>query len=253
MCDLENFLPQMAFTNSRRTLRRQLAERVLTEIFYRCDTDLEDDEGIDFEDLLEEALVLIRCRKRLADFIEEKESTWMFTDTRKDQLTAQLNHHSIPPVVLLLTPTTPNILWPFISVTRELTPTVRAVQGSVPVARVDTVQAEKSETLELVPNDNDCGLGSKPLENIFEDLSALFTDCRPVEEEMVEFGVHSISVIRLAEQSSKALRGGSCCFSAEVIDGTRMSATGRVLAMERGFRLGNLLISGRLMKSEDHS
>lgn len=136
--------------------------------------------------------MLIRCRKRLADFIEEKGSTWMFTNPRKDQPTAQLNHHSIPPVVLPPTPTTPNIVWHFISITQELTSTVRAVQGRVPVARVDTVQAEKNETFELVPNDNDCGLSPKPLENIFEDLSALFTECGSVEEETVQVGVHSI-------------------------------------------------------------
>ena len=48
------------------------------------------------------------------------------------------------------------------------------------------------------------------MENIFEDLSALFVDYGSVEEEMMQVGVHSISVIRLAEQSSKALRGESC-------------------------------------------
>lgn len=167
--------------------------------------------------------MLIRCRKRLADFIEEKGSTWMFTNPRKDQSTAQLNHHSIPPVVLPPTPTTPNIFWPFISITQELTSTVRAVQGRVPVARVDTVQAEKNETFELVPNDNDCGLSPKPLENIFEDLIALFTECGSVEEETVQVGVHSINAVRIVEQSSKALRGESCCFSAEAIDGSMMS------------------------------
>lgn len=92
-----------------------------------------------------------------------------------------------------------------------MTSTVRAVQGRVPVARVDTVQAEKNETFELVPNDNDCGLSPKPLENIFEDLSALFTECGSVEEETMQVGVHSISAVRIVEQSSKALRGESCC------------------------------------------
>lgn len=41
------------------------------EIFYRCDIDLEDD-GLDFTDLLEKVLVLIRCRIRLGDIIQDQ-------------------------------------------------------------------------------------------------------------------------------------------------------------------------------------
>lgn len=46
-----------------------LPKTTLTEMFYRHDIDLEDDDGIDFDDLLKKVLVLIDCRKRLADFI----------------------------------------------------------------------------------------------------------------------------------------------------------------------------------------
>ena len=76
-----------------------LPETVLTEIFYRYDIDLEDD--INFDDLLEKTLVFIRRRKWLADFIKENESDWRFTSHPKDQSTAEVNHHSKPPVVLL--------------------------------------------------------------------------------------------------------------------------------------------------------
>lgn len=55
-----------------------------------------------------------------------------------------------------------------------------------------------------MPNDHDCGLGPETLENIFKDLSALFTDCGSVEEVMVQIGVHSISVVWLGEQSSSS-------------------------------------------------
>ena len=71
----------------------------ITEIFYRHDIDLEDDDGVDFDDLLEKALVFIGCRKRLAYFIEEKKSTWTFMNPRKDQPTAQVNHHNMPPIL----------------------------------------------------------------------------------------------------------------------------------------------------------
>lgn len=74
--------------------------------------------------ILEKAFVLIRRRKRLADFIGEEERRWAFTNPQKDRPTAQVKSHSIPPVVLPPTPTTLNIVWPFISKTRELNPTV---------------------------------------------------------------------------------------------------------------------------------
>lgn len=77
------------------------SETVLAKIFYRYDLDLEDDDGIDFDDLLEKSLVLIGCRKRLADFIKEKKSDWRLTNHPEDQpTTAEVNHHFIPPVVL---------------------------------------------------------------------------------------------------------------------------------------------------------
>ena len=37
-----------------------LPKRVVMEIFYRCDIDLADDDGLDFEDLLETMLVLVK-------------------------------------------------------------------------------------------------------------------------------------------------------------------------------------------------
>lgn len=43
------------------------------------------DDSIDFEDVLEQELVLIRCRKWLADFIKEEKSDWKFTSHPKDQ------------------------------------------------------------------------------------------------------------------------------------------------------------------------
>lgn len=51
-----------------------LPEIVLTEIFYRYDIDLDDDNGINFDDLQEKTLVFIRRRKRLADFTKENGS-----------------------------------------------------------------------------------------------------------------------------------------------------------------------------------
>lgn len=44
------------------------------EIFYRFDIDLEDDDGLEFGDLLEKALVLIKRRKYLVNLIRDKET-----------------------------------------------------------------------------------------------------------------------------------------------------------------------------------
>ncbi len=49
-----------------------LPERILMEIFYQYDIDLEDDDSLDFEDVLEKALVLVKRRKFLADLIQDK-------------------------------------------------------------------------------------------------------------------------------------------------------------------------------------
>lgn len=69
----------------------------MTEIFYRCDIDLETDDGPDFWDLLEKALVLVKHRKFLADFIQDKE-------------TDLVNNYTEPQGKV---PTTPNIGEPF--------------------------------------------------------------------------------------------------------------------------------------------
>lgn len=61
-----------------------MPETILTEIFYCHDIDLEYEDGIEFDDLLEKALLLIRCRKWPADLTKEKESDWMFTNAHRD-------------------------------------------------------------------------------------------------------------------------------------------------------------------------
>lgn len=119
--------------------------------------------------------------------------------------------------------------------------------------RVTTVQVKKNETYELIQDENDCGLIPDPAKNHLEDPSAIFADCGSVEEEkMMQVGVHSIGVVKLSKHSSSsASRGEPYCFSAKAIDGTRMSATGRISARESS-RLGNLLISDRPMKYKDY-
>ncbi|MCJ1342812.1 hypothetical protein MMC31_001001 [Peltigera leucophlebia] len=62
-----------------------LPERVVMEIFYRYDIDLEDDDGLDFGDVLEKTLVFFKRRKVLADFVRDKETDLAneFTEPQK--------------------------------------------------------------------------------------------------------------------------------------------------------------------------
>lgn len=129
-------------------ISKRLPERVRVEVFYRHDIDLEDDDdGIDFEDLLQETLALIGCRKWLADFIKKEESDWKFTSHPKDQPTAQVAHHSIPPAFLLPTTSNPDIVKPFTYKPRELSTIIQVVQDGVPIARVSASRAKENETV----------------------------------------------------------------------------------------------------------
>ena len=89
----------------------------MMEIFYHYDIDLEDDDSLDFGNLLEKALVLVKRRKCLADFIRDKE-------------TGLVNKHTEPQEKL---PTTPNNFEPFTYPAQDLTPPTRfqTVQGAV--------------------------------------------------------------------------------------------------------------------------
>ena len=44
------------------------------EIFYWYDIDLENDNSLDFDDVLEKALVLVKCSKYHEDFIRDKKN-----------------------------------------------------------------------------------------------------------------------------------------------------------------------------------
>ena len=80
----------------------------------------------------------------------------------------------------------------------------------------------------------------------------MFADCGSVDEEIMQAGVRSIGVVKLSDHSINASRDGSYYFSTKAIDGTGMSATGRILDRERRFRHGGLLILARLIKCGDN-
>lgn len=49
-----------------------MSEKIVMDIFYRYDIDLEDDNSLDFEHVLEKALVMVQRSKCLADFIRNR-------------------------------------------------------------------------------------------------------------------------------------------------------------------------------------
>lgn len=53
---------------------QELPEKVVIEIFCWHNIDLENDNSFDFEDLLEKTLVIVRCKKIMVDFIQDKET-----------------------------------------------------------------------------------------------------------------------------------------------------------------------------------
>lgn len=83
---------------------------MLTEIFYCYNINFENDNNINFDNLLKKTLMFIRRIKCLANFIKENKSDWRFSNYLKDQLTAKVNHHSKPLVVLLPAYTTANTI-----------------------------------------------------------------------------------------------------------------------------------------------
>lgn len=76
-------------------------------------------------------------------------------------------------------------------------------------------------------------------------MSLLFVDSKSVDEEMIQYGVYSIGVVRLTEHDDNASG------EAEAIDGTKMGATGQISARKRRFRPCNALISSRVIKNKD--
>lgn len=52
---------------------QELPEKIMIEIFYWYNINLENNGNLDFDNLLEKSLILVKCRKYLADFIQNKE------------------------------------------------------------------------------------------------------------------------------------------------------------------------------------
>ncbi|MCJ1348040.1 hypothetical protein MMC31_006271 [Peltigera leucophlebia] len=171
-----------------------LPEKVVMDIFYRYNIDLEDDDDLDFEDLLEKALVLVKRRKYLADFIRDKE-------------TDLVNKYTEPQEKV---PTTPNIVEPFEYPAHDLTLPTRfqtlqgAIQEDIPVVRIHESRVGKVKAGEVSSSDNDSFLVSDPTDDFYENLGALFADCKPVDEDLEQLRVSSVSIVEPVEDAAAA-------------------------------------------------
>lgn len=84
-----------------------LPEGIVMEIFYRYDIDLEDNDDLDFGDLLEKVLELVKRKKYWVDFIRDKETEVNKYDPREK------------------VPTAPNIVESFIYPVQDFVPHTR--------------------------------------------------------------------------------------------------------------------------------
>lgn len=140
--------------------------------------DLEDDNGLDFGNLLEKSLVLIKRRKFLADFMQDKE-----TDLA-DKCTEPVS-------------TAPNIVQSFKYTAQDLTPTIRlrTNQGGVPSGRIGTMQVRQTEITKPILDHSDCTSSPDSTKDILEDQSAFFLVCWP-SDEVLQVHVSSVGILK---------------------------------------------------------
>ena len=120
-----------------------LPERVVMEIFYRYDIDLEEDDGLDFGDLLEKVLVLVKRRKYLVEFIRDKETEADKYDPQEKVFTA------------------PDIFEPFLYPVQDFVLPIRChtvqggVQKDIPAVRTHASQIGKAKADEVSSGTDD--------------------------------------------------------------------------------------------------
>ena len=163
-----------------------LPERIVMEIFHQYDIDLEDDDSLDFGNLLEKALVLVKRRKFLADLLQDKETDLIYKHAESQKKI----------------PATPKLVEPFADLAQDfaLPDQSQTMQGSpmqevIPVVRIHTSRVKKASELSL--SDNPCILVSDPTEDVYEKLEALFAE--PVDEDLEQPSVMSVGPFKHAE------------------------------------------------------
>ncbi len=154
------------------------------EIFYRYDIDLNEDDDLDFGDLLEKVLVLVKRRKYLLELIQDKE-------TEADKYNPQEKVF-----------TAPDIVEPFLYPVQDFVLPTRCntvqggVQKDIPLVRIHASQIGKAEAGEVSSGADDCMLISDPAEDFNEDLGTLFPDLKPGDKKAGQLCVDSVTVVK---------------------------------------------------------
>ncbi len=225
-----------------------LPERVVMEIFYRHDIDLEDDDSLDFEDLLEKALVKIRRRKYLADFIQDKEID--LVNKYIDSLDEVRTYSNIVEPLSNLNPPT------------RFQTVQGAVQEDIPVVRIHASQIGEARTGEVSSGADDCMLVSDPAENFYEDLVTLFPDLKPGNEKVRQLHVDSVTVVEpfdnticlgrythTPDSSSKRTSWKSCNSLRARIEARKKAG---MISGEGPAGFDGIVVRRGVIKSEDH-
>lgn len=143
---------------------QRLSKKIVMKIFYQYDIDLEDDDSLDFGNLLEKLLILVKRKKYLADFIKDKE-----TDLTN-------KYKSLKKISTAL-----KISTPFISLTppTQFQFVQSAVQKNISVVQIYTLQIKKAKTDEMNLGANNCMLTFDLTKNFYKDLVTLFSNLKP--------------------------------------------------------------------------
>lgn len=229
-----------------------LPERIVMEIFYRYDIDLEDDDSLDFEDLLKKALVIVRRGKFLADLLQDRETDLAYKYAEPQEKI----------------PATPNDVEPLIYPAQNLTPPTRfhntqgAVQEDTPVVRIHALQTKEFKAGEVRSGANDCILISDPAEYFYEDLAPLFVDLKPRDEEVGQFHVDSVTVLepfddttgfeRHAHKPDSSSKRSPWKFLNSLSTGIGARKKAGMISEEEPARFDGIVVGREVRKSEDH-
>ena len=156
------------------------------EIFYQYNIDLEDDDSLDFEYLLEKALILVKRRNFLTDLLQEKKTDLIYKLAEpKERILA-----------------TSKLVEPFVDLAQELalpspsqTMQGNLMQDVISVVRIHTSQVKEASKLSL--SNNICILVSDSTEDVDENLEALFAES--VDEDLEQPSISSVGPFKHAE------------------------------------------------------
>ena len=220
---------------------------IVMEIFYRYNIDLEDDDDLDFGDLLEKVLVLVKRRKFLADFIQDKETDLVHKYTEPQKVPTTLN--------IVESSSNPN------------PPTrIQAVQGAVqediPVVRVHASRIVEFKAGEVRSGVDDCMLISDPAEYFYEDLGTLFNHLKPRDEEVGQLSADSVTVVEPFDDTiglrKYAHRPNSSCkrtpskFLNSFDAGIGAKKKAGMIPEKRHAGFDGIVVGRGVIKSEDH-